>query len=130
MFWHLTILISVAVGFTMATVIWAGLARRRFLKRPCAGIRWHRRFPNAPHEDIRAFLQLFSRSFGFKDHQICVFRPDDRVKDVNSAFEPLPMDAMELEEFADEYQRRYGLDLEKVWRDNITLGEMFDLTRH
>lgn len=129
MFWHLMILVVVPIGFATAAELWARRARRVFLKGPCAGIRWHRRFPNAPHHDIRAFLKLFSHAYGFKDHQICIVSPDDRIVDIDRAVDPFPMDAIELEEFAEEYLQRYGLDLASAWREDITLGEVFELTR-
>ena len=43
-------------------------ALRRFWDRPCMGIRWRRRFPDAPQPELREFLTILVDAFGF-DHQ-------------------------------------------------------------
>lgn len=110
------------------------LRRRRllpYLERPCAGIRWHRRFPNVPLDDVRGFLSTFGTAFGFNDRQRCLFRPEDRVMDVYNAINPphVSIDALELEIFAQDFQQRYGINLEDCWSNDMTLGDLFERTR-
>lgn len=38
-------------------------------------------------------------------------------------------DAMELESFAKDFRKTYGIDPVPMWREDITLGELFALTR-
>jgi hypothetical protein len=38
-------------------------------------------------------------------------------------------DALELETFAAKLERQYGLPLTGIWRDTLTLGEIFEATR-
>jgi hypothetical protein len=107
------------------------LRRRRALavwvERGCAGRAWRRAFPQAQVVEIRAFLEIFRASFLLRKKWRLAFRPEDRPMEVYEAmyrgrFEP---DAMELETFAIEVERRYGVDLEAVWKEGITLGEIF-----
>ena len=119
---------AVAVAFEIAR-------RQRhapFFKRPCAGRRWRRAFPDAPKPHIREFLQIFADAFGLPREHRLAFRPDDRLMDIYRAMNPprwTAADSMELETFALLIQRRYGLTLESVWREELTLGELFRETR-
>jgi hypothetical protein len=38
-------------------------------------------------------------------------------------------DALELETLASRLQQRYGIDAAKFWRDDLTLGEIYEQTR-
>jgi propanediol dehydratase small subunit len=102
------------------------------LKRSCAGRDWRRAFPGAPAEEIREFLKLFVDGFALRREHYLAFRPADRVMDVYRAINPpnwTPADSMELETFAQLLEQRYRLSLESIWRDDITLGEVFGRTR-
>lgn len=39
-------------------------------------------------------------------------------------------DCLELEAFAVGLQKTYGVVLEKYWKEDITLGEVFELTHY
>jgi hypothetical protein len=58
---------------------------RRLLDRPCAGIHWHRRFPNVPHDDVRKFLHLFTDAFYFDAVHATKFGPDDQPQEIYHA---------------------------------------------
>lgn len=112
------------------------IARRRqlsrVLDRACAGRDWHCAFPEAPTEEIRAFLKLFVDGFALRRKHYLAFRPADRIMDVYRAINPpkwAAADSMELEIFAQLLERQYRLSLESIWRDDITLGEIFGRTR-
>jgi hypothetical protein len=97
--------------------------------RPCQGRAWRRAFPVAGKQHIRRFLQLFTDAFGFPQSSVLRFRPDDPVMEVYRALYPRNgMDAMELEHWALSLQRHYALGAQAIWRDNLTLGELFAMT--
>jgi hypothetical protein len=117
-------------------VIAIEIARRRrlspMLSRVCAGRDWRRAFPQAQNDEIRAFLKLFVDGFALRRKYYLAFRPTDRIMDVYRAINPpkwTVADSMELEIFAQELERQYGLSLESIWRDDLTLGEVFGRTR-
>lgn len=102
-----------------------------FLARPCQGRFWRRAFPNTPKSEIRVFLSLFGESFGFKARHLLKFKPDDGLLVIYRARYPeqwMP-DALELEVFQRMLSSKYGLHLQTVWHDQLTLREIFDLTQ-
>jgi hypothetical protein len=132
MHWPSIIFWTLAGAITLAAVI----ARRRRLSplfaRGCAGRDWRRAFPDATKGDIRTFLKLFVDGFALRQKHYLAFRPSDRLMDVYRAINPpkwTAADSMELEIFAQVLERQYGLSLESIWRDNLTLGEVFGRTR-
>jgi hypothetical protein len=106
---------------------------RQFWSRACTGRLWRRRFPVASKTEIREFLNLFIDSFGFSPSRRLCFAPDDRPIEVYRAVYPFPKlmaDMMELETFCLRAEERYGVDLQAIWREDITLGELFQHTRN
>jgi hypothetical protein len=91
------------------------------------GIRWRRRFPDSPKTEIREFLSALVDAFGFRQSRRCCFSPDDKLMDIYHAVVPPGSlsDSMEIESFALRLEKRYGIDLFKTWRDDITLGELY-----
>ena len=105
---------------------------RPYWERGCTGIRWRRRFPHSSKTDIREFLLIFVDAFLFSERRRSRFSPDDRVIDVYRAVYPPEdgsADNLELETLAMLLERRYGIDLRAVWREDITLGELYEHTR-
>lgn len=104
---------------------------RKFWSRACTGRLWKRRFPRSSKTEIREFLDLFVDSFAFSQSRRLCFSPDDRVMDVYCALYPYPKlvaDSMELETFALKAGERYDVDLLPSWREDITLGEIYEQT--
>jgi hypothetical protein len=125
-----SIMAALVVSLCMAIEIVEQVRVRKLLDRPCAGIRWVRRFPDAPKAEIRAFLHRFAEAFAFEERDACKFTPDEQIAAIYSArYDPLFMfdDRMEYESLADTLKRHYAIDLHAVWRDDITLGELFTL---
>ncbi len=104
---------------------------QRYWDRVCTGVKWRRRFPNIPKEEIRRFLEAFIDGFAFKSNQRLKFDPDDKVMDVYRALYPSTgwPDALELETFANNLQHTYGFDLSQVHDTNATLGQIFEMVR-
>jgi propanediol dehydratase small subunit len=138
-FWYLDLrwewiplgLVAFAVGGGLLVEIQTRKALRRYWERACMGIRWRRRFPDAPKAEIREFLDLFVEAFGFRRKRRCCFSPDDRVMEVYRTLYPpgSEFDSMELETFCTTLRKRYGVNFAASWRDDITLGELYARTR-
>jgi hypothetical protein len=106
---------------------------RSYWTRACTGAEWKRRFPLVPKDDIREFLKAFVDAFAFSRTRGLRFMPDDRVMDVYRTLYPPKWtlaDSMELESLALRFQKHYGIDLVPLWRNDLTLGDLFALTRH
>ncbi len=101
-----------------------------YWQRVCAGIRWRRRFPSSSKSDIRDFLSLVVDSFGFPKSRRCCFRPDDKVMDLYHALHPPGswIDDMELDTLCASLEKRYRIDFTPLWREDITLGEIYERT--
>jgi len=126
----------IAIGVISLIVVYTQfiLPRRAlaiFWKRDCTGKLWRRRFPYAPKADIREFLTIFVEAFCFAPKRRTCFSPDDRVMDVYRAEYAggALADFMELERFGVVMGERYGIVFESLWREDITLGELFSSTR-
>jgi hypothetical protein len=127
------------LGLVMIPVIAVGLyfvaprshrALGHFWERRCEGRAWRRTFPSAPKEDIRAFLALFMNAFALPSRRMLRFAPTDRVLEIYRAVSPRGWpDAMELETLDEELQRVYGFPLRDVWKETLTLGELFARVR-
>ena len=124
--------------FVVSLVFVIGLAileRRRlgrYWLRSCTGAEWRRCFPDASKEEIRSFLQAFIDAFGFRSKNRLAFSPEDKVLDVYRTVYPgwAVADAMELETFAEMLERNYGIDHVALENAEVTLGELFDMTRN
>ncbi len=103
-----------------------------YWKRKCTGYLWKRAYPKSSKAEIREFLGLFVRAFGFKSTQKLNFAPSDKVMEIyRSLYTPkwTIADSLELETLAIDLEKTYGLVLEKSWREDLTLGEIFELTQ-
>jgi len=119
-----------ATAFAMLTEMIERRQMRREIARPCAGIRWHRRFPHAQHREIRAFLHVFADAFSIDRLHATKFTPEDDPALIWSArYSPYLTldDRMEMELFERGMKDAYGIDLRTVWRDSITLGALLPL---
>lgn len=95
--------------------------------RPFQGRVWRSSFPSASRKDIREFLSVFGAAFSFGDSDKLHLRPDDQVLGVVRAARParwMP-DASDIEPLARALRERYGLLLDDIWHDGLTLGGLF-----
>lgn len=99
---------------------------RIYEARVCQGRYWRKMFPRACKEDIRAFLVLFEDAFAIGVDKL-KFHPNDRIEDIYCKLNPYAWggDALEYETLDDGLKYDYDLGLEDVWRDGLTLGELF-----
>ena len=105
---------------------------QRYWDRTCTGAEWRSRFPNVPKNEIRKFLQTFVDGFAFKDQQRLKFAPDDKVMDIYRALYPSEgwLDSLEIETFSENLKKEYDFDLAKVTDPDVTLGQLFAMTRN
>ncbi|GAB3379842.1 hypothetical protein GCM10027317_24380 [Massilia agri] len=95
--------------------------------RPSQGRAWRSSFPAASRKDIRDFLSVFVSAFSCRDSEKLHFRPDDEVLGIYRAVKPtrrLP-DAQELDALATALREKYGLMLDEIWHEGLTLGGLF-----
>jgi hypothetical protein len=118
-----------AVGAIVLTILYPRTIRE-YWQRSCMGRAWKRTFPQASKHEIRQFLYMFVDAFAFPKRRALQFAPTDRVLTIYRALYPLKgfPDALELETFALRLEERYALDLRKIWREELTLGEIFSRT--
>jgi hypothetical protein len=129
------VIIGIAIIVAIAIIPFERERRKRlgaYWQRSCTGAEWRNRFPDEPKEAIREFLQVFVDGFAFSSKKRLNFSPNDKVMDVYMALYPSTgwADALELETLAINLEEKYGLDLTKVEYHEITLGQLFEMTRN
>ena len=89
--------------------------------------KWKSIFPESSNEEIRTFLETFVDGFAFSGKKRIKFEPNDKVLCIYNDLYPGKgwIDALELETFALNLEKKYSVKLESNWNENITLGEIF-----
>jgi propanediol dehydratase small subunit len=118
-----TILAVLVLGALLSNDIPLAYRQRR-----CTGKQWRSRFPNASKQDIRQFLWLFTSAFAIRRRNALLFGPDDELLIIYRARYPsrLTPDALEFEVLARDIQRVHQVNLDSIWHERLTLGELFD----
>lgn len=108
-----------------------GRLPRAYRTRWCQGRGWRTAFPAGTKQEIRQFLSLFVSAFSFDDGEKLKLAPADGILEIYRARYPsrLQPDAMELETLALDLARQHGIALEALWKDSLTLGELFSYTQ-
>ncbi len=98
--------------------------------RSCQGAAWRNAFPEASSQDIRDFLKIFVGAFPFQPSSRLNFSPDGSLLAIYRALYPSRWapDALELETFSQQVERRYGLRFRDDWQEELTLGQLFAVT--
>jgi hypothetical protein len=123
--------IAAIVGISLIGTYFGLNLPKRYRDRSCQGRLWRRDFPAAPKAEIREFLRLFVRGFAFRDSDKLKFQPSDQLLQIYRTLYSFKWeaDALELETFSTLLKSRYGVDLPTIWRDDLTLGQVFAATR-
>lgn len=122
---------SIFVVLILAALSWAafqGWHKPDALRyRPWQGRAWRSAFPAASRKDIRDFLSLFVSAFSFRPSETLHFRPDDEVLGICREAAPgrWQPDMPEIQRLAKALRERYGVRLDDVWHDGLTLGGLF-----
>jgi propanediol dehydratase small subunit len=125
--------VLLVLGIT-AIIAWSlafgGRLPKAYRGRTCQGRGWRKAFPSATKQEIREFLSLFASAFAFDDHEKLKLAPTDEILKIYRAQYPtrLQPDAMELETLAGDLERKHSFKLEAMWKDSLTLGELFSHT--
>jgi len=122
---------SIFVVLILAALAWAAFHGWQLPNslhyRPWQGRVWRSTFPAASRKDIRDFLSVFVSALSFRENEPLRLRPDDEVLGLYRAANPtrwLP-DAHELERLARALRDKYGLRLDEIWHEGLTLGSLF-----
>jgi len=127
---NLYLIIVVGVIF-LAGIWWSrtygGFMPEPYRSRPCQGANWLRTFPAQSKSEIRQFLRIFVESFAFRESQKLQISPTDKVYEVYRAIYPKlgGIDLLELESFAANVERRYGVKFGDLWSVDLTFGGLF-----
>ena len=127
-----SVLLVVAIAaFVLWTIRYGGALPMPFGARSCQGKVWRRSFPDASKYEIRQFLAVFTESFAFRDREKLKLNPNDQLLDVYRALYPhkWQADALEFETLNENLEAKYGISFNKVWRDGLTLGQLFTSLR-
>ena len=122
---------NVVVALFLVALLWAAFPGTKlpapFSGRSCQGKSWRRAFPSASKLEIREFLLVFVRAFALRDGEKLMLRPDDEILAIYRALYPRRWspDALELETLAEDIEKRYGLELRRIWNERLSLGQLF-----
>ena len=121
------LLICALIAFAIWSIKDGGRLPKAFRQRSCQGAAWMGAFPGAKKDEIRRFLSLFVSAFAFNDDQKLRLTPDDKILEIYRALYPSRWlaDALEVETLAEELERQYGLSLQTIWHEHLTLGQLF-----
>ncbi len=114
----------------MVGSLW-GAATQAFPRPRLPGKGWRNAFPASSGQDIREFLSLFVEAFAFSQKERLNLNPEDTILQIYRARYPSKWtpDALEVETLAKDIEARYGFSLENVWHEQLTLGELFQVTQ-
>lgn len=120
------VLIGIVVAVAIA-VIFVKKGKDLYVDRACQGLLWRRQFPQASKDDIRHFLRFFASCFAVQKKDMLRLSPDDALLAIYRARYPsrYDPDALEFETLSKDLERKYDLSFESIWRDDLTLGELF-----
>jgi propanediol dehydratase small subunit len=120
----LAILVLLALAWSVLSF---GQIGNPFRTRTSQGRLWRRAFPWASKRQIRDFLAVFAEAFSFRDTEKLKFRPDDQLLGIYKTLHPAKWmaGAAEIQKLSTGLRARYGVTLDEVWDDQITLGALF-----
>jgi propanediol dehydratase small subunit len=121
------VLILLFVGSLLWAWLFGGRLPRPFRGRGCQGKGWREAFPKASKQEIREFLRVFVSAFAFDESEILKLSPNDQILAIYRGRYPVRgmADALELETLMVDVQKRYGVEFETIWHEQLTLGELF-----
>ena len=121
-------IVAILVLLALAwSVLSFGQIANPFRTRACQGRQWRRAFPWASKRQIREFLTMFAEAFAFRDTEKLKFRPDDQLLGIYKTLHPSTWggDALEFNHLDKGLRARYGVALDEVWDEHMTLGTLF-----
>lgn len=121
------IVVLVVLGSALWAAFFGGRLPQLFHGRDCQGKGWRQAFPSVSKQEIRKFLTVFVDAFGISNKERLKLNPEDSILRLYRALYPSKgtPDALELETLTTEIESKYGLKMERVWHEHLTLGELF-----
>ena len=119
----------VICGFIGWDYYFGGFTPEPYRSRLCQGRAWKQAFPEKSKHEIRDYLHTVTDSFAFRKSQKLQINPNDGIRALYQTIYPpntLKADAMELEAFTDELQKKYRIDLHTIWSDELTFGGLYE----
>lgn len=118
-------IIVVLLGLSVVWVVFGLGLPKTYRERKCAGNEWRSQFPGTQKEDIQEFLSIFAKAFAIREKDKLKFRPGDKLLEIRDRLNPVKgIDALELETLATLLKNQYGVELEKIWSPELTLGTL------
>ncbi len=121
----------ILIALFLVALLWAAFPGTKlpapFSGRSCQGKNWRRAFPSAAKLELREFLLLVAGAFAVRDGEKLTLSPDDEILAIYRALYPRQWtpDALELETLAKDVEKRYGLELRRIWNERLSLGQLF-----
>jgi hypothetical protein len=121
------IIIAITIGVLLLGKLTGEGLPLPFRSRTCQGRGWKQNFPQTPITDIREFLLFFVEAFDFADNEKLKLNPNDKIMEIYKAMYPSKWtpDALEFETLAKNLRHKYSVEFVKIWRDDLTLGDLF-----
>ena len=121
------IVLVVLFAIFLVYLFFVDKGRDVYAGRSCQGTQWRTQFPDASKDDIRSFLRFFSSAFAIRNKHVLLVSPQDELQAIYRARYPSRVvpDALEFETLAKDLHKWYGVSLERLWHDNLTVGELF-----
>jgi hypothetical protein len=118
----------VGIGVLLIALLWTSdTLPKKYRNRNCMGKKWKSTFPNSGKEDIREFLLMFTDAFAFSQNDKLKFEPDDKILVIYRELYPSKStpDSLEVETLIDDCEKKYSINFNDFWHDNLTLGELY-----
>ena len=117
------------MGFVVWRFYFGGYTPEPYRSRPCQGRAWKQAFPEKSKHEIRDFLHLIANAFVFRKSQKLQINPSDGILALYETIYPpntLKGDNMELEAFAFDLEKKYKINLQAIWSDELTFGGLYE----
>ena len=127
-----TYIVVLVVVIWLASAFYGGGLPKKYRLRKCMGKYWKSAFPNSSKDDIREFLILFTDAFAFSTKDKLNFSPSDKILDIYHELYPTKWmaDSLEVETLATDIENKYSFNFNKLWHENLTLGELFSIVKN
>jgi propanediol dehydratase small subunit len=122
--------IGTFIGTTIVLLFrYGGYVAEPYRKRPCQGRAWKTTFPEKSKHEIREFLRLFTNAFSFRQSQKLQINPTDNILALYKSIYPtnrFGIDNLELEVFARDLEKKYKIDFNAIWSEELTIGRLYE----
>jgi propanediol dehydratase small subunit len=120
---------TLIAGLAFCVFCFGGYTPEPYRSRPCQGRAWKTAFPEKSKHEIRVFLLIFSNAFTFHQSQKLQINPNDGILDLYKTIYPtnhFGVDNLELEAFATDLEKKYRVDFNAIWNEELTFGRLYE----